>query len=100
MSNWVPGAGVAPIIKKRKRSRRYRLFSKKEKGRTQDSLFELELIPLLQKQFVEVDRIVFLGAGAIPAPVSRCYKSRFLGADKGPAPVNEFSGAGNALTCP
>jgi len=51
--------------------------------------------------------------GAIPAPVSRCKKSRFLGAGKGPwktgfqgrvkasaAPEKGFSGAGNALTRP
>ena len=52
---------------------------------------------LLQKRFVGVGRIAFLGAGAIPAPISRCYKSRFLGAGKGPAPVNEFLGGGQ---CP
>ena len=57
-------------------------------------------LTLLQRWFVGAGRIAFLEADAIPVPVSRCYKSRFLGADKGPAPVNEFSGAGNALTCP
>ena len=45
-------------------------------------------------------RIAFLGAGAIPASVSRSYKSRFLGADKGPAPVNEFLGAGQESAAP
>ena len=66
-------------------------------------------LPLLQKRFVGAGRIAFLGAGAIPTPVSRCYKSRFLGAGKGPletgfqgrvkasaAPEKGFSGAGNA----
>ena len=55
---------------------------------------------LLQKRFVGVGRIAFLRAGTIPAPVSRCYKSRFLGAGKGPAPVNEFSGAGQGISRP
>ena len=44
--------------------------------------------------------MAFLGAGAIPAPVSRYYKSRFLGVGKEPAPVNEFSGAGQGISRP
>ena len=72
-------------------------------------------LTLLQKWFVGAGRIAFLGAGAIPAPVSRCYKSRFLGAGKVPTPVKMsfqgrvkasaapekgFSRASNALTHP
>ena len=57
-------------------------------------------LPLLQKRFVGAGRIAFLGAGAIPAPVSRCYKSRFLGAGKGPATVNAFLGVGQGISHP
>ena len=57
-------------------------------------------LTLLQKWFVGAGRIAFLEADAIPVPVSRCYKSRFLGAGKGPAPVNEFSGAGQGISRP
>ena len=41
---------------------------------------------LLQKIFLGMDKRAFVGAGAIPAPVLRSYKSRFLGADKGARP--------------
>ena len=57
-------------------------------------------LTLLQKWFVGAGRIAFLEADAIPVPVSRCYKSRFLGAGKGPAPVNEFLGAGQGISRP
>jgi len=50
--------------------------------------------------FLGAGETAFIGAGAIPAPVSRSYKSNFLGAGKGPARVIEFSGAGQGIKCP
>ena len=55
---------------------------------------------LLQKRFLGAGRIAFVGAGAIPAPVSCSYKSRFLGAGKVTTPINEFSGAGQGISRP
>jgi len=37
----------------------------------------MSMITLLQKLFLGTDKIAFIGADAIPAPVSRSYKSFF-----------------------
>ena len=55
---------------------------------------------LLQKIFLGMDKRAFVGAGAIPAPVSCSYKSRFLVAGKVTTPINEFSGAGQGISRP
>ena len=52
---------------------------------------------LLQKLFLGAGKTAFVGAGAIPTPVFRSYKSSFLGAGKGLAPVNTFPGAGQGI---
>ena len=55
---------------------------------------------LLHKPFLGAGKIVFVYAATIPALVSRCYKSGFLGAGKGLAPVNAFSEVGQGMSRP